>query len=130
VDIFHANFPSPYVDFCFSRMRAFSSRRENGPNSFAKMWSRVWERSRVQIRAVDLLLGLPAWLHEWAVGIPVLLFILLALMISARIGWTMLTTPAPAPLETEPREAPEQKSSSNTRRMPVSDDLRLSGSRS
>jgi len=57
------------------------------------------------------LLGLPAWLHEWAVGAPVLLFVLLALVISAWIGGTMLTTPAPAPLEVEPPEAPEQKTS-------------------
>ena len=46
-------------------------------------------------------LGLPDW-HQWAVGIPVLLFVLLVLVISAWIGWTMLTTPPPAPLETEP----------------------------
>ena len=38
----------------------------------------------------------------WAVGIPVLLFVLLVLVISAWIGWTMLTTPPPAPLEPEP----------------------------
>ncbi|HUK50416.1 MAG TPA: hypothetical protein VLV18_05225 [Terriglobales bacterium] len=43
----------------------------------------------------------PEW-HEWAVGIPVLLFVLLVLVISGWIGWTMLTTPPPAPLEPEP----------------------------
>jgi len=42
----------------------------------------------------------PAW-KEWAIGIPVLLFVLLVLVISGWIGWTMLTTPPPAPLETE-----------------------------
>jgi hypothetical protein len=40
--------------------------------------------------------------HELAVGIPVLLFVLLVLVISSWIGWTMLTTPPPAPLEPEP----------------------------
>jgi len=45
-------------------------------------------------------LGLPDW-RQWAVGIPVLLFVLLVLVISAWIGWTMLTTPPPAPLEPE-----------------------------
>ena len=40
--------------------------------------------------------------HEMAVGIPVLLFVLLVLVISGWIGWTMLTTPPPAPLEPEP----------------------------
>ena len=47
-------------------------------------------------------IGLPAVWHDWAIGIPVLLFVLLVLVISAWIGWTMLTTPPPAPLETEP----------------------------
>ncbi|MGA8904603.1 MAG: hypothetical protein WB661_06305 [Candidatus Bathyarchaeia archaeon] len=47
-------------------------------------------------------LGLPAVWQQWAIGIPVLLFVLLVLVISAWIGWTMLTTPPPAPLETEP----------------------------
>lgn len=41
----------------------------------------------------------PAWWHEWAVGVPVLLFVLLVLVISMWIGWTMLTTPPPEPLE-------------------------------
>jgi predicted DNA-binding transcriptional regulator len=44
-------------------------------------------------------LALAAWLHEWAVGIPVLLFVLLVLVISMWIGWTMLTTPPPEPIE-------------------------------
>ena len=46
--------------------------------------------------------GLPGYWHDWAIGIPVLLFVLLVLVISAWIGWTMLTTPPPAPLEAEP----------------------------
>jgi hypothetical protein len=39
--------------------------------------------------------------NSLAVGIPVLLFVLLVLVISGWIGWTMLTTPPPAPLEAE-----------------------------
>jgi hypothetical protein len=46
-------------------------------------------------------IGLPRYWQEWAVGIPVLLFVLLVLVISGWIGWTMLTTPPPAPLEPE-----------------------------
>jgi hypothetical protein len=63
-------------------------------------------------------IGLPMYLHDWAIGIPVLLFVLLVLVISAWIGWTMLTTPPPAPLETEPMPpAPKGNStSSRTRR--------------
>jgi len=44
----------------------------------------------------------PHWWFALAVGIPVLLFVLLVLVISGWIGWTMLTTPPPAPLEPEP----------------------------
>jgi hypothetical protein len=56
-------------------------------------------------------IGLPAYLQWWAIGIPVLLFVLLVLVISAWIGWTMLTTPPPAPLEPEPAisDTPEKK---------------------
>jgi len=46
-------------------------------------------------------LGLPDWLSWWAVAIPVFLFVLGVLVIGMWIGWTMLTTPPPAPLETE-----------------------------
>ena len=46
-------------------------------------------------------LEMSGW-HALAVGIPVLLFVLLVLVISGWIGWTMLTTPPPAPLEPEP----------------------------
>jgi len=51
------------------------------------------------------ILSLPPWWHEWAVGLPVLLFVLAVLVISMWIGWTMMTTPPPVPLEPEP--APE-----------------------
>lgn len=49
--------------------------------------------------------GLSPYWHELAVGIPVLLFVMLVLVISGWIGWTMLTTPPPAPLEPEPSTA-------------------------
>jgi hypothetical protein len=48
----------------------------------------------------------PRWVF-WAIGIPVLLFVLLVLVIAGWIGWTMLTTPPPAPLDTEPTPSPE-----------------------
>jgi len=56
-------------------------------------------------------LSLPAWWHEWAVGLPVLLFVLAVLVISMWIGWTMMTTPPPLPLEQEipPETKPEEK---------------------
>ncbi len=47
-------------------------------------------------------IGLPRDWQAWAIGIPVLLFVLLVLVISGWIGWTMLTTPPPVPLEPEP----------------------------
>ena len=56
-------------------------------------------------------LALPAWWHEWAVGIPVLLFVLLALVISMWIGWTMLTTPPPEPFEPQSPAPAESKPS-------------------
>ena len=43
----------------------------------------------------------PVWLNWWAVAIPVFLFVVAALLICMWIGWTMLATPSPAPLETE-----------------------------
>jgi hypothetical protein len=52
----------------------------------------------------------PAWLSWWAVAIPVFLFVLAALLICMWIGWTMLTTPPPAPLEAEVTPAPESES--------------------
>jgi hypothetical protein len=67
------------------------------------------------------LIGLPAQWREWAIGIPVLLFVLLVLVISGWIGWTMLTTPPPAPLEPEtispsPKKESERPSSTRSRR--------------
>ena len=50
-----------------------------------------------------------AWLNWWAVAIPVFLAVLAVLVICMWIGWTMLTTPPPAPLETEmPTPAPTE----------------------
>ncbi len=40
-------------------------------------------------------------LFNWLVGVPVVLAVLGILGITAWIGWTMLTTPPPAPLESE-----------------------------
>jgi len=57
--------------------------------------------------------SLPVWWHEWAVGLPVLLFVLAVLVISMWIGWTMMTTPPPAPLEPEPT-ATETKAEQTT----------------
>jgi hypothetical protein len=61
--------------------------------------------------------GLPAGWHDLAVGIPVLLFVLLVLVISGWIGWTMVTTPPPTPLEPEPslqkEEEPEKERNAN-----------------
>jgi hypothetical protein len=56
-------------------------------------------------------IGLDPRLEFWALAIPVLLFVLLVLVIGAWIGWTMLTTPPPTPLETtpEPTTTPESK---------------------
>ena len=49
-------------------------------------------------------LNLPPWWREWAVYLPVFLFVLAVLVICMWIGWTMLTTPPPAPIEPEPPE--------------------------
>lgn len=50
------------------------------------------------------------WEPYWAVAIPVWLAIVLVLFIVAWIGWTMLTTPPPIPLEEieEEEEAKEE----------------------
>jgi hypothetical protein len=53
------------------------------------------------------ILSWPAWLDWWAIAIPVFLFVIAALLICMWIGWTMLTTPPPAPLETEVASTPE-----------------------
>jgi uncharacterized protein involved in cysteine biosynthesis len=52
----------------------------------------------------------PSWLDWWAIAIPVFLFVIAALLICMWIGWTMLTTPPPAPLETEVASTPESTS--------------------
>jgi hypothetical protein len=52
--------------------------------------------------------------YSLAVGIPVLLFVLLVLVISGWIGWTMLTTPPPAPLEPEPTTVTEPTKEEDT----------------
>ncbi len=41
----------------------------------------------------------PSGLAWWAVAIPVFIFVLAVLAIAMWIGWTMLTTPPPAPIE-------------------------------
>jgi hypothetical protein len=64
-------------------------------------------------------ISLPSYWQQWAIGIPVLLFVLLVLVISGWIGWTMLTTPPPAPLEPEmtpPVKMENPKPSSRRRR--------------
>jgi protein-S-isoprenylcysteine O-methyltransferase Ste14 len=62
---------------------------------------------------------LPSYWHDWAVGIPVLLFVLLVLVISGWIGWTMLTTPPPAPLEPEPTTTPEPEPEPESKSAPA-----------
>jgi NADH:ubiquinone oxidoreductase subunit 6 (subunit J) len=55
-------------------------------------------------------LNLPPWWREWAVYLPVFIFVLAMLVICMWIGWTMLTTPPPAPIEPEtpPTEAEKE----------------------
>jgi NADH:ubiquinone oxidoreductase subunit 6 (subunit J) len=55
-------------------------------------------------------LNLPPWWREWAVYLPVFIFVLAALVVCMWIGWTMLTTPPPAPIEpdTPPVEAEKE----------------------
>ncbi len=58
-------------------------------------------------------LGLPpGWegLQFWAVAIPVFLLVIAALVICMWIGWTMLTTPPPLPLESEAEISEEETS--------------------
>ncbi len=50
------------------------------------------------------ILNIPPSLSWWAVAIPVFLLVIIALVVIIWIGWTMLTTPSPAPLEAEPEE--------------------------
>jgi hypothetical protein len=57
-------------------------------------------------------LSLPGWLRDWVVGLPVFLFVLAVVVIAMWIGWTMMTTPPPAPLESE--TLPEAKTDEKT----------------
>ncbi|MEM3574850.1 MAG: hypothetical protein QXQ76_03845 [Candidatus Bathyarchaeia archaeon] len=52
-------------------------------------------------------LALPAWLSWLAIALPVFLFTMAVLVICMWIGWTMLTTPPPPPIE--PVEQPGDK---------------------
>jgi len=53
--------------------------------------------------------------RAWLIGVPVVLAVLAILGITAWIGWTMLTTPPPAPLEAEmPSSTPSTASVSPT----------------
>ena len=51
----------------------------------------------------------------WAVAIPVLVAVGLLVFIGMWIGWTMATTPPPAPIEEKPVEVPaaEEKPAKN-----------------
>jgi protein-S-isoprenylcysteine O-methyltransferase Ste14 len=42
--------------------------------------------------------------REWAIALPLFLLVLAALVITMWIGWTMLSTPPPLPLEEEKLE--------------------------
>jgi preprotein translocase subunit SecY len=48
-------------------------------------------------------LALPAWLSWLAIALPVFLFTMAVLVICMWIGWTMLTTPPPPPIEASER---------------------------
>jgi len=41
----------------------------------------------------------PVWVLIWLIGIPVVIAFCVVLAIGAWIGWTMATTPPPAPIE-------------------------------
>lgn len=59
-------------------------------------------------------LGFPESWSWWAVAIPMFLLVIAALVVCMWIGWTMLTTPPPIPIESEVSEpeAEEEKESS------------------
>jgi NADH:ubiquinone oxidoreductase subunit 6 (subunit J) len=59
-------------------------------------------------------LNLPPWWREWAVYLPVFIFVLAVLVICMWIGWTMLTTPPPAPIEPETTEKPAEGEKSSS----------------
>jgi len=56
-------------------------------------------------------LGFPESWSWWAVAIPMFLLVIAALVVCMWIGWTMLTTPPPIPIESEVSEpeAEEEK---------------------
>ncbi|MFQ5711168.1 MAG: hypothetical protein ACE5GD_05230 [Candidatus Geothermarchaeales archaeon] len=49
--------------------------------------------------AIGNVLALPLIPHIWVLAIPIWLAITIILLIGAWIGWTLLTTPAPEPIE-------------------------------
>ena len=52
----------------------------------------------------------PAGLAWWAIAIPIFLLVLAVLTIAMWIGWTMLTTPPPAPIEDIEAESTDEES--------------------
>ena len=55
----------------------------------------------------------PAWpasLAWWAIAIPIFLLVLAVSIIAMWIGWTMLTTPPPAPIEDIEAESADEES--------------------
>jgi hypothetical protein len=54
--------------------------------------------------------GWPASLAWWSVAIPVFIFVVAVLGIAMWIGWTMLTTPPPAPIEPIETESTDDQS--------------------
>ncbi|MEM2902212.1 MAG: phage holin family protein [Candidatus Bathyarchaeia archaeon] len=55
-------------------------------------------------------LGFPASWSWWAVAVPMFLLVIAALAICMWIGWTMLTTPPPMPIESELKAESEPES--------------------
>jgi len=51
----------------------------------------------------------PVWVLIWLIGIPVVLAFCAVLAIGAWIGWTMATTPPPAPIEELEAELREEE---------------------
>jgi len=51
----------------------------------------------------------PKWVLIWLIGIPVIIAFSVVLAIGAWIGWTMATTPPPAPIEELEAELKEEE---------------------
>jgi len=51
----------------------------------------------------------PTWVLIWLIGIPVVIAFCVVLAIGAWIGWTMATTPPPAPIEELEAELREEE---------------------